>query len=255
MAYSDWKTRVTTGQPGDTWLNDSTGASAGGPRQHSSLTNALTGSGDFCREFRGEDSDDEVRTIFAISSSVSGGLFTEVPDTKAVSVRASIRTSNVGTPEGMIGISAKMDIDGSDGGTNQWYYPARGYNLVIGSHQNYLGSGPTNAANLSLYIYDSTSNRSVVQNVKTVSNDTWYHVRMDVTPVGTLQDRIEIYTRPSEDSTNWTLEHTEIVLNSDSYYIPWGESGAGEIGFFVFDQSNPLNYWYIDNFEAYVVDV
>lgn len=243
MAYGDWK--FTKRGPG-TFLNGTlTDGEDGGPRLNSSLSDPLTGSGDFCREYA-LTVFSTARVVAEISSSVSGGLFTEVPNTKAISVRASLRSSNTALANTYVGIGAKLDEDGQSS-TN---YSPRGYGVFLGDDNTVSGGDK-----LVLSMRDAAFvNKSVVMS-GTYASDTWHHVRMDVTPIGTIRDRIEVYTGSAEGGNSWELVHTEIVLNSDPHYIPWGESGEGEIGYFVNISQTATEKVHIDNFEAYVVDV
>lgn len=245
MAYGDWK--FTLRGSGDFVNGTLPNGEDGAPRLNSSLSNPLTGSGDFCREFAMVNSN-SARVVAEISSSVSGGLFTEVPNTKAISVRASLRLNTTSTSI-FVGVGAKLDEDAV---TFQTYTP-RGYSVYLGDDSSATGAGDK----LVLCMRDTTSVQKSVLVSGTYGIDTWHHVRMDVTPVGTIQDRIEVYTGSAEGGNSWELVHTEIVLNTDPHYIPWGESGEGEIGYFAHcpDANAPLKKAHIDNFEAYVVDV
>ena len=245
MAFGDWK---FTRQGSGTFVNGSlTNGEDGAPRLNSSLSDPLTGSGTFCREFAMVNNNG-TRVVAEISSSVSGGLFTEVPNTKAISVRASLRLNST-SPSIFVGVGAKLDEDAF---ANQTYTP-RGYSVYLGDDPSVVGSSDK----LVLCMRDTTSIQKSVLMSGTYGSDTWHHVRMDVTPVGTIQDRIEVYTGSAEGGNSWELVHTEIVLNTDTHFVPWGESGEGEIGYFAFltDANSPLKKAHIDNFEAYVVDV
>lgn len=245
MAYGDWK--FTLRGSGDFANGTLPDGEDGAARLNSSLSDPLTGSGDFCREFA-MVSNNSARVVAEISSSVSGGLFTEVPNTKAISVRASLRSSNTTALNMFVGVGAKFDEDAV---TNQTYTP-RGYSVYLGDDSSASGNNK-----LVLSMRDNTSIQKSVLMSGTYGSDTWHHVRMDVTPVGTIQDRIEVYTGSAEGGNSWELVHTEIVLNTDPHFVPWGESGEGEIGYFAAapDAFSPLKKLHIDNFEAYVVDV
>jgi len=243
MAYGDWK--FTFRGSGDFLNGTLTNGEDGGPRLNSSLSDPLTGSGDFCREYT-LTSATTARATVEISSSVSGGLFTEVPSTKAISVRASLRSSNTTQSNMYVGIGAKLDEDGQ---TSLTYSP-RGYGVFLGDDSNLsLNNDLVLCMRDSAFVY-----KSVIMS-GTYASDTWHHVRMDVTPIGTIQDRIEVYTGSAEGGDSWELVHTEIVLNTDAHYIPWGESGEGEIGYFLCISNTATEILHIDNFEAYVVDV
>lgn len=248
MAYSDWDI-VTYTSNGAVYVNG-TGSigESGGPRLHSALTDPLTASGDFCREYILQAVSTNARTLYSITGSLSGGIFTEVPDTKAISVRASVRMVDpTFTGRSVVAICAKgaFDITSTP---NSTVAPPEAYSLVLGATD-----GVSNANSFKLVLRNNASQNGTGVTIDSVADNTWYHVRMDVTPVGTMQDRIEVYTG-SEGSSTWDLVHTETVLNTDSYYIPWGASGAGKIGYWLVNSST-TNAGYIDNFEVYVVDV
>ena len=248
MAFGDWKFTVRGSSP--LYTNGTlTNGEDGGPRINSSLSDPLTGSGDFCREYL-LSSGNFARMTAEISSSVSGGLFTEVPNTKAISVRASLRSDTMTTSNYFVGIGAKLNED--EGSTLDHRYAPVGYTLVLGKNQ-------TVTTNNKLALYMSTNQSGgtylKVDMPGTYAANTWHHVRMDVTPVVTIQDRIEVYTGSAEGGSSWELVHTETVLNTDGHYVPWGETGEGEIGYFVGSQAAGVATHHIDNFEAYVVDV
>ena len=245
MAYSEWLIAIRSQAGPGIFANGTLpNGEDGAARINSALSDPLTASGDFCREYD-VGSGSRISITTTISSSVSGGLFTEIPDTKAVSVRANIRIGDANSANNCIAIGAKMNPSVQ----TEYRRLCAGYHLVLG--RTLIANTP----GLKFYARGDIADATLSSSDLPVSytNDTWAHVRMDVTPqVG--QDKIDVYTGSLPEGGTWELVYTTTILNTDSHYVPWAQSGQGKIGYSINAQSTGPNN-HIDNFEAYVVDV
>lgn len=248
MAYADL----------DIFNVNSIGSLVGDPdanaKLHSSLSSPLTGEGSYCREFN-LSSGTNARFMATVKTTYDGGSLVEIPDTKAISVRAWVRGSNIGASNNGVFIGAKMDpVNSFAGSANDAPY---GYFLGIGD-SNLSGTGDF----LKLALYrrrtgDNSGNTSI--NITPTAglfvDNEWYKIRMDVVPIGPVEDRIDVYTGTgATGSETWTLEHQQTAVNTDPYYIPWAQSGAGRVGFVGHCNGTTISH-YIDRFQVFLTDV
>ena len=265
MAYSDldlYSVNDANGGAGGARLLGGADANA---RTHASLTNPLAGEGTYCREFTYDTGSDQNR--YAVKAAYDGGSLVEIPDTKAVSVRAWVRLNTNNINSNCVGVGVKMDLSQSFGapglGLTSYNQPPYGYLLHIGN----INTSNNGYDSINLYLYNRKVGASVgqkfvkmttdanVSTIPTISVDTWYKIRMDVVPVGPVEDRIDVYTGTgATGSETWTLHHQETVVNSDAHYIPWGEVGGGEVGFFGLCGNNTYAA-YLDRFQVFLTNV
>jgi hypothetical protein len=98
------------------------------------------------------------------------------------------------------------------------------------------------------------------------SANTWYHVRMDVTPsIGS--DKVEIYSAPIANalgSESWTKHTTITIASSDEWYRAWDSTGSTlkslDCGFYTSATKTHaadylMNNVFIDGFEFFTKDV
>jgi len=238
MAQADFDFE-SGGLAGGAWV----GGDDGTARLHAGLSSPLTGEGDYCRDFSTVNTTLYI-TKASIKASVSAGLFDEIPSTQAISVRAWIRAE--GYTNGIsIGIIAKLHPTSNGNGREN---PV-GYNLFVGG-----AADTANNSNLKLHLRkDNSTYKNVYLNALTIN--TWYKIRLDVIPVGSSQDIVKVYTGVgATGSETWTLEHTEVILNTDPHYVPWAQSGGGKIGFTARNEASTDSV-YIDRFQAFVETV
>ena len=233
------------------FLQDGTGVINGGPSGsallHSGLTSPLAGEGSYCREFS-LTSGTNTKTTISLSSSADGGAYYEIPNTKSISLRAWVRATSVFSSNCAIGITAKLEPNATDT-TNRTTSVPRGYSLVLGDTADL---GPL--AFLRLFCDSKFGTISIDTTPIAVSQNAWIKIRMDVIPDGT-QDIIKIYSGTGATGSEvWTLEYTKVVFNTDNFYIPWGETGAGQVGFFTVLPNTSYDT-YIDRFQVFLEDV
>jgi hypothetical protein len=216
----------------------------GSARLHSALTNELTGEGSYCREYSIVDTNN-VAQVATIKSSVNSGEFVEIPATKAVSVRAWLRHDDVSVGSFGIGIGCKLHSGAPPTGLSA----PRGYSVMIGD------TAQTGASSNLRVLIDNSGTTDITNTGYTVTDDTWFKIRMDVIPVGTSQDIIEIYTGTgATGSETWTLRNTQNVLNSDAWYIPWAQSTHGRVGWWTVSDTATHDL-HIDRFQVFLEDV
>lgn len=237
MAQSDWDFNAT----GAGTLR---GGNQGTARLNSSLSSPLTGHGDYCREY-GHPATGAVAMSATLKSSVNSGQFFEIPSTQSISVRASLRHTNVGAGSYSIGIVGKA-FAGAPGSLEA----PRGYSVMIGD------TAQTGASSDIRFLADAGGTVLVETIGVTATNDTWFRVRLDIVPISTSEDVIRVYTGTgAPDSETWNLEYTKNILSSDAYYIPWSDTGNGKVGYWTVLASTGAQIMHIDSFRAFTETV
>lgn len=242
---------------------------------HSSLASPLTNSGNYCRVF--SRSSLTPYGFWLVNSSVDSGIYTgPYSTTKAYSLRAWIRKESGGTVrDSGIGLFARNVFDGT---TNSINYDANAYNITPGGYNvqysqrvaNAAGSATQNATsgNASLWLQARQTNNpfnpaAVIECSGSTNQeylmDTWHRIRMDVIPLGTSGDTINVYTSSAGDVTSgnetWELVGTTFVNSTDAYYVD-PTSGDLQMGFYSFcTNSTGARNMYIDQFEVLVKDI
>lgn len=218
------------------------GGAQGSALLHASLGSPLAGEGDYGREYFRVSG--QTNSLATLKTSVSGGIFYEIDETKAISLRAWIRITDVDDSSDSIGLVARADptdltLDDR---------PAKGYHVFVGDHT--VGGATTT---LRLFMRGDGGGQVVVNTGYTVANNTWYKVRMDVIPVSTSNDIIKIYTGTgATGSETWTLRHTEYVSKTQTHFVAAGATGAGKVGYWAMGGTERA---YIDRFQVFLEDV
>lgn len=267
MAYSDFEL-LFSGSAATPALSDMVGTSGSGlPVLHSTLTNPLSNAGTQCRYNRlNGGGAKEGAAHFCITAASNGGAFVNIPSTKGVEVVFSARgTANGvftnGTSVGVfvkninLGDGTAFGLFGSGAGGEGFY----GYGLRLGNLVNYSVTQGT--IHVGLWARNNNSGAqvnvtSLPGGLGTVAYDTWYTLKLTVTPSGTLQDEIKAYVMTGTDPTN-PADFTEIasitISNITSYYVPW-TTATQRTGFY-FSRGSPTNAgsnnlashsWFID---------
>lgn len=232
MPQADWDFTNTGATP--------TGGADGSARLHLSLAGPLIGEGAYCREY---DFGASGKVLANIDPAVAGGLFDQIPVTKAISLRAYVRIT--GTLMGCY-IGAKTGVMGAAGSQSP-----SGYFLGIGREDEHALN-----SNLNLTMRDDSAlNPAAVSSIATLGLNSWFKIRMDVIPIGPAEDRIDVYTGTGPTGSEvWTLEHQEPVLNSDPHYVPWGSATSGRVGFWM-NNGATTQLSYIDRWQCFLEDV
>ena len=239
MAYADWDINKLGG-------SNFHGGNQGTARRHIYLENPLTGYGDYCRQYILTSGSASTLLYYTLKETLEDGLFFEIPSSKTISMRASLRYSNFAGNNTAIGITAKFDPSFISLSTTS----PKGYTVMLGDTTETSTGG-----NIKIVCDNKSGAHSTTVTSISVAADEWERIRMDVTSVSATEDLIEIYTGTGDSGEEvWTLIESKTVLDSDSFWIPWAESGSGKVGFFVLS-SNSTRSVFIDNFEIYVGDV
>ena len=215
------------------------GGTDGTPVVHSSLSNPLTFHGSFARLYKLADSGGQFvhLTKALVDSGVSSGDFVGPPVTKAVSLRAFVRFRATVDPANILGFIAMMARTSTD-------QLSSGYYLTLGTVTEWDTSSGTSAA-LSLRLCKrgpgGTKSGSFLDTVVpgTFIADTWYAVRLDVVPVGTANDRLDVYLA---GAITWVLALTETILSTDVVSNP--PTASTRVGFAFYGQ-NPSVFFSI----------
>jgi hypothetical protein len=247
------------------------GGVTGSSQFNSVLTSPLTNAGDFSRNFK-QNGVNRPYGFWNVSSSVDSGIYTGPYSTsKAYSLRAWIRKEdNAGdNRDSGIGLFARNIFDGT---TLSIINSAEVYSAIPGGYTLQLSNraavgqvATSGRSSLWLQIRSPTLPNSVgitsIQCSGSTNNeyvlDTWHRVRMDVIPVGSSGDTINVYTSSAGDVTSgneiWELVESQWVDSSDGYYVDPTNSNL-QMGFYSFGQPGGENC-YIDQFEILVQDI
>ena len=236
---------------------------------HAPLSNPLTGHGNFCRKLRQVSNGSAGTTIFSIGSGVSSGAFIDVDNSKAISLRYWARSRS----------EDDVQCGNAMGVANRYYHTTSNANPI----ENWVGTGMRfgsvlihgtgrNANNLLRVALwskanensnDNTGNTETVfvTNPLTASpwlHDTWYRLRYDFIPTGTLayEQRAYIFTSGDEEvDANWTLIGNKITSSLNADYVPIG-SGQ-RVGFYYANTCyrDYVGEHYIDAFDARISNI
>jgi hypothetical protein len=241
---------------------------------NNTLSNPLTSS-DNCRVLNEDNNNGSWRTgLFFVSSSVSGGMFINIPETKSVSLRIWGRINDgAGSSNHAISLLAKHN----------------GYNVSVPSGDS-NGSIPRSGYEFGLdggfsgrFFYRfgnyKTSTDGNYQQIYTEDiRNKWVGLRMDIVPVrvnkivngtpvsGTLKDIITLYTASVAAPDTWTqIGSTYELLIEGNQFVPWGSYTAtspiagtvatSSYGFYTSmytDNGAPRMYY--DDFKIFVED-
>lgn len=206
------------------------GGGQGSAALNSGLSNPLASSsfGTFCRSYKIQASGQPSGVIYAWNGFVSSSNFVGIPNTKAISLRAVVRTENGVQPlNNRINVGLRARTDPSN--------YISGYYLTLGSlniNKFRYNSGQISFDNpytttYGLYLCFKKPNGDKDETYPDVlisgsfAHDTWYPIRMDILPFGDLQDTINIYTGSMDISGNITwsnILYTTNVTNGQTIY-------------------------------------
>ena len=221
MAQNDWNWRY----------NYQSGDAQGIAIFHNSLSNPLTneehGVGTYCRRFSYYNhlTYDPGFALYTKNSN-----FVNVPDTKAISIRAWLRMDQAGSRNGHHGIVAKA---------NDSWAPTAYYFRIQSNNLGYL---------------DGTQ-FSLPSGVSYEHN--WHHMRLDVIPIKhngvVIMDHLKGFI---EVDGEWQLMAEKYIESTDSNFISWTGTKLNGVRTW-YDGYNDAgtNHLYVDKIEMYLEDV
>ena len=201
---------------------------------HDTMANPLTVGGEYCRTFHTNSGNSTDNGFFARSNQAS---VTNIPDTKAISVRCWVRHT-AWSNDNMAYISAKYN-------RTDWlcYHSGCGYHFGIKQGDFYLYTNGQNTLH--------TVDADPILGHSTL--DRWVHLRMDVIPIKhngvVIMDNIKCYTEVDEQ---WVLVKELYIESTDSNFVPW--SGDRFVGFGHFNWNHWQHSWF-DKFEVFTETV
>lgn len=218
MAFSDWE-EINTGGSHAAAL-------------HSTTLPSLPIGGTYCRRlFAYPNNTISHQRGFSVPSSFSGGLFYNTPNTKAIRIEGYIRlTSHSFTSKNAIVVAAKIPSSLS----SNYTVPTVLNGYAIGLSAN---DGNSTTQDVSVFL-----NGQRIQLMSALLN-TWYGVRMEITPIGTAADNIKCYVDTALNGT-WVESMNLTIASTDSRYVTWGDNR--KIGF------STMTEYGGSSFQAYV---
>ena len=268
MAFSDFKITKFSG-------NTDNGTAI----LHSSLSNPITGAGDFCRGFNTDPFNrSNTKYNFSVSSSYNNGSLIGVQQNKSLSIRAMIRHESTRAQGQSIHLYAKTaDNFGQINGQGQLFHPR--YSLYTNVGWSGCSDPSCYFTTLRLQCGGYRSGEMFNVDLLHLPANQWHRIRMDVIPATSQQmisgvlttsdykDVIDIYTGSGPvGSETWGKIYTKEILTTDAEYVPWGNyispGGAGgyigtitsSVGFLVASTSTSTAV-YVDQFQVYTASL
>jgi hypothetical protein len=262
MAQSDWTfiLRPTDAAAGRTFL----GGTSGSAFQHSTLTNPITGAGDWCRGFFASGALSQYRYVGLLpinNSELTSSTGYEYG--YGYSIRCWARAGGTSSGQNISGVmlsfknQSNLSVDALVHSSNR----ATGYCLIL--NENYFQLRCANSSSITNF----TDNLSPFYNSYGYSKDItfsnlfnrWIRLRMDVSPVSGAYDRITVFTASQAQENDWQQVHTvDIPREKVGAYVPWANNPNGDgaaaaekgyLGAMVYSYTNTAAA-YIDEFEV-----
>jgi len=274
LSSSDFITGSLADAPWNAANNDSShfvGGVTGSSQVNSTLSSPLTNAGGFCRSFIHNNSN-RPYGFWGVSGSVDSGIYTGPYSTsKAYSMRAWLRKEDDGggVSDSGIGLFARNVFDGT---TNSIANSGEVFNIIPGGYTLQMSKraafgqdASSTRASLWLQVRGTSDPFSDGINSIQCSGstnfeydlDTWHRVRMDVIPIGSSGDTINVYTSSAGDvpsgQETWELVASQWVNSTDDYYVDPTDSNL-QMGFYSYGQPAGKTC-YIDQFEILVQDI
>lgn len=240
MSSSDWNFITSSNGP-------FIGGISGSAVAHTSLNNAITNSGDWCRGFTTITDNTRITTAMVAKGAIlssSSGLESGYTYSLRSWIRANDNSKFLLILKGYNNFNIDYDTNWSS------YWPA-GYYLSIEGSNVFLVCKSTANNNSGYDSLESGDNSNPFRKyITSYSQNTWMQLRMDVVSMGVM-DRITVYT--GDGNNNWTSVLSppiDIPQTKIGAYIPWNTAGRGHVGYFIGGvyTNQPV---FIDKFEAY----
>lgn len=257
MAQSDWRFIL---QDAKTFL----GGTSGSAFQHNTLTNPITGAGDWCRGFFASGSLNQYRFVAMLPISNSELTSSTGYDYGyGYSLRCWARGGNTnnGNLNGIMLTfknQSNLSVNTLSATTNR----ATGYCLIL--NEANLELRCANSSSISSFAESLSASNNAIGYSKTIATSNlfnrWIRLRMDVYPISGAYDRITVYTASQAQENSWQQVHTvDIPVEKVGGYVPWANNpngdgaqanGKGYLGVIAYSYTN-TSAAYIDQFEVY----
>jgi len=242
---------------------------------NSDLSNPLTSSIN-CRVYNQENLSGfaAIHGLYFVSSSVSGGVLTNIPETKSVSLRLWARfTDSSFSDYQRVSLLAKHNgYNTADYMTNN-SYPYSGYEFGYRDQNN-----GTLYYNFGNYKANTGATSVAISGFTNLGINKWVGLRMDIVPVhvnsiingaptsGIFKDIITLYTASLSTPDTWSQVYTTELTVDGNNFVPWGSyntiSSAPVIGtvstasygFSARSQADTNCRTYFDDFQIFVED-
>lgn len=260
MAFTDYDVFAASGGTGSL-----VGGDDGSQQANAGLASPLVSQGTDCRRYEPANADANWRTLgYFIDDNVYTD-FVNIPNTRAISVRAWIRKElENGAQNG--GVHNSIALHAKGGGAVGASGEIDGVMVSFGRPAvASVWSSNGDYEDLNLRLRNGSNVFDVPSIVTNLARDAWHYVRLDVIPVlnGAVVDRdmIRVYTNTlaneaDPDGVGLTLQHEAEVLLSELYAMPWGATST-RAGFAVSATGDAAasfrkSLW-IDSFDARLV--
>jgi hypothetical protein len=264
MAQSDWTfiLKPADDAAGKTFLGGTTGSAF----QHSTLTNPITGAGDWCRGFFASGSGTNTFRYVALLPINNSELTssTGYPYGFGYSIRCWARAGNTtNNAQTSVWITFKNQSDLTIGraGGNISIADLTGYTLFLSEAKLQLVCANTGTVSSFSESVSPPQHTFGYEKTITTSNlfNRWIRLRMDVSPITGAYDRITVFTASQAQENDWQQVHTiDIPREKVGAYVPWANNpngdgaaaaGKGYLGAIV-GASRSTSAAYIDEFEV-----
>ena len=196
-------------------------------------------------------------TTMRVTSAYQSGSFVNIPKTKTVSMRAHMRlldTAGTGsvTHNCAVAMMHRAEPQGSSSliiGGSATYMNSGGYSLHMGG--NYAAGTTT----VLRFVYRGPNDNWALHadTITSLYLNSWYTLRMDIIPSGSISDTINVYYVSGDDDTGseiWTLLFTKTLLSTDPGY----QSSPNHTSNGINAYSNGTNAAFIDNYSITITD-
>lgn len=241
------------------------GGTSGSAFQHNTLTNPITGAGDWCRGFFASGSLNQYRFVAMLPTNNSELTSSTGYDYGyGYSLRCWARAGYINSsPYNGVMITFKnqsnLSINTANPGTSN---KTTGYTLQL--QEGLLQLSCASSSSVGFYNDSLSSSYNTYGYRKTIATtnlfNRWIRLRMDVYPISGSYDRITVYTASQAQEDNWQQVHTvDIPREKVGGYVPWANNpngdgaeadGKGYLGAIAYSY-DANSAAYIDQFEVY----
>jgi hypothetical protein len=260
MAQTDW---TFTLKDTKTFL----GGTSGSAFQNNTLTNPITGAGDWCRGFFASGSLNQYRHVAMLpinNSELTSSTGYEYG--YGYSLRCWARCGN--TLASSLNGTVLSFKNQSNLSINSAQTSGGSFSFVTGYFlhltETKLELRCASSSSITSYAESLSASNNAIGYQKTIATlnlfNRWIRLRMDVYPVSGAYDRITVYTASQAQEDNWQQVHTvDIPREKVGGYVPWANNpngdgaqanGKGFLGAIAYSFNN-TSAAYIDQFEVY----